>query len=79
MRRLAPPLLYLLCSVGKRYKIFYSFFTVIIYYLSQLTSPYVPCCSSPNCMLGVTMLDMLCFNFTPKFDEYRNTLQWFKA
>lgn len=81
MRGLGAPLFYFLCSVGKRYRIFYSFFTIIkiIYFLSQLTSPYVPCCSSLNCILGIKMLDVLCFDFTPNFDECRKTLQWFKA
>lgn len=60
---------------------FLRFFTVInlIYFLSQLTSPYVPCWSSLNCMLVITMLDMLRFDFTPNFDEHRKTLKWFKA
>lgn len=56
MREPVTQLLYFLCSGGKRYRICYSSFPNIniLSFLSQLTSPPVPCCSSLNCMLEIT-------------------------
>lgn len=56
MRGPVAQLLYFLCSGGKRNGICYSSFPNIniTYFLFQLTSPYVPCCSSLNCTLEIT-------------------------